>query len=99
MELIDPTRLRIQGIIHTVIFLCSSLYITLGLFGYLYARSKTEGNILNNFPSHDPIISIGRLALVCTLLMNFPLLVLPCRNTIQRTIGLIKKIYRGELET
>lgn len=99
MELIDPTRLRIQGIIHTVIFLCGFLYITLGLFGYLYARSKTAGNILNNFPSDDPIISIGRLALVCTLLMNFPLLVLPCRSTIQRTIGLIKKIYRGEVET
>ena len=59
-----------------------SLYLAVGVLGYFYATGKTCGNILNNFEPHDMLINVGRTGLALTLFFSFPLLVLPCRDSL-----------------
>ena len=85
-ELIKPTKKRIKRMIHSTIGICFSLYIVIAFCGYLFSLDLTCGDILNNYKNDDPIISIGRVGLVITLAMSFPLLVLPCRTVLGRLI-------------
>ena len=85
-ELIKPTKKRIQRMIHSTIGICLSLYIVIAFCGYLFSLDLTCGDILNNYKNDDPIISVGRVGLVITLAMSFPLLVLPCRTVLGRLI-------------
>jgi len=78
-ELVQPTRPRIKVMIHWVMGLCSILYSVIGCLGYSFARTQTDGNILNNFQVMDGIMNIGRFSLGLTLCLSFPLLVLPAR--------------------
>eukprot|EP00947_MAST-08B_sp_MAST-8B-sp1_P001931 g1931.t1 len=87
-ELHRPTRTRMSRIIFLTMLTCSVLYVATGLFGYFYAFGDTCGNILKNFSSRDPVISTGRVALSLTLLLSFPLLVLPCRDSLTRLLGM-----------
>ena len=45
--------------------------------GYLFSLDLTCGDILNNYKNEDPVVSVGRIGLVTTLAMSFPLLVMP----------------------
>jgi amino acid permease len=55
------------------------LYIWISISGYLVNYDETDGNVLNNFDNDDPVISVGRIALSCSLLLAFPLMILPTR--------------------
>jgi hypothetical protein len=79
-ELHRPTRSRMSKVTRYTMGTCSVLYIAVGLCGYFYAPIGPCGNVLKNFAGNDPVISVGRVALACTLLLSFPLLVLPCRD-------------------
>jgi len=79
-ELVQPTRPRIKVMIHWVMGLCSIIYSIIGVLGYSFARTQTDGNILNNFQIIDGIMNVGRFALGLTLCLSFPLLVLPARH-------------------
>ena len=68
--------------IHSTIGICLGLYIVIAFCGYLFSLDLTCGDILNNYKNDDPIISVGRVGLVITLAMSFPLLVLPCRTVL-----------------
>jgi len=46
------------------------------------------GDILLNFSADDDLISAGRVGLSVMLLCSYPLLVLPCRNALQRLVFL-----------
>ena len=72
--------------IHSTIGICLGLYIVIAFCGYLFSLDLTCGDILNNYKNDDPIISVGRVGLVITLAMSFPLLVLPCRTVLGRLI-------------
>ena len=62
------------------------LYLTVGMLGYMYALDGTCGSILENLPKDDWLVHVGRAGLILTLLLSFPLLVLPCRRAIQRVL-------------
>ena len=85
-ELIKPTKSRIKRMIHSTIGICLSLYMVIAFCGYLFSLDLTCGDILNNYRNNDPAISIGRVGLVITLAMSFPLLVLPCRKVLSRLV-------------
>jgi|EP00945_MAST-04E_sp_MAST-4E-sp1_P008755 amino acid permease len=89
-ELIKPTKSRIKQMIHSTIGICLGLYLMIAFCGYLFSLDLTCGDILNNYKNEDPVVSVGRIGLVTTLAMSFPLLVMPCRNTVQRIIALIQ---------
>lgn len=100
-----PSQKRLEQVVHSTIFGASVFYLIISIFGYLFAYDhycdKTGGkspstcedhvpdNILNAFNLHEPLIDTGRLCFLTSLLLSFPLLVMPCRDTI---IRLIKEI-------
>ena len=72
-------------------FLGSVIYCFVGFTGYFYAMDDVCGNILQNFKSTDPMIMSGRVALSFTVFMAFPLLMVPCRQLLVRTVRAIYK--------
>lgn len=62
----------------------------MGVLGYLYREGGTCGDILDNFENDDVMINVGRLALAITLGLSYPLLVLPCRDSLYRLIMMLK---------
>ncbi|GAB5035163.1 sodium-coupled neutral amino acid [Nannochloropsis oceanica] len=90
-SLVDPTRARLKKVIGTSAACTFLLYLALGLSGYMYALEETKDDILNNFPSSDGLIFLGRLGLGATLFFSLPILLLPMREV---TIELLGKLYR-----
>eukprot|EP00301_Raphidiophrys_heterophryoidea_P013415 c20822_g1_i1.p1 GENE.c20822_g1_i1~~c20822_g1_i1.p1 ORF type:complete len:528 (-),score=69.43 c20822_g1_i1:194-1723(-) len=80
-DLVVPSRARIKRVIHTTMAICSFMYCFIGLAGYLIFFDDTQDNIFLNFSSTDPAITVGRCALTISMLMSFPLLTLPCRDS------------------
>jgi amino acid permease len=104
-EFFRPTRQRLRAVVRTTMSITSVFYLVLGVLGYVFAFNGDSdatadcgpaqchgiyGDILNNFDSADPLINTGRIGLSVTLLSSFPLLILPCRNSLQRLIFLTK---------
>jgi len=69
-----------------VISIC---YISTGLLGYLtfgsrVADSHAEGNIINNYDSHDVAANIGRLGLFFHFAPVYPIISICCRRALHR---------------
>ena len=88
-ELIHPTRPRIKRMIYYVVSFCTALYLAIGIFGYIYARGYTDGNILNNFRTKDILATIGRIALAFTCITGLPMIVLPARALLGKILAII----------
>jgi sodium-coupled neutral amino acid transporter 11 len=56
-----PTMDRFAKVTHysTAVSLCMCL--AMGISGFLFFGSKTQGNVLNNFPSDNIMVNIARL--------------------------------------
>lgn len=89
-ELTKPTRKRMWRIIYSTMGLALFLYCIVGVAGYLdffsVLLSKTGGNILNLYSPHDRIINAGRVGLLGTILLSFPLLTHPARSIIEKLV-------------
>lgn len=55
----------------------------MSISGYLSFTDKTEGNILNNFPSNDVVINIARLCFGLNMFTTSPLEAFVCREVIE----------------
>lgn len=65
------------------ILVCFSVYLLMGLFGYFHYGNGTKGNVLQNcFPTKDPMVIVSFAAITLTIVMAFPLVVFPCRYTL-----------------
>eukprot|EP00300_Choanocystis_sp_HF-7_P024639 c26144_g1_i1.p1 GENE.c26144_g1_i1~~c26144_g1_i1.p1 ORF type:complete len:480 (-),score=101.72 c26144_g1_i1:81-1520(-) len=87
-DLIIPSRQRIKRVVHTTVGVCGVLYFWIALAGYFTTYAETKGNIFNNFKSNDPAMTAGRIALACTIITSFPLLVLPCRQSLAEFLSI-----------
>lgn len=85
-ELQRPTRVRIRRVFSITMCLTSVLYLFMGITGYLFACSLTCGNILLNFSQRDPLVITARVFLGAVLMLNFPLLCQPGRNSFFRLL-------------
>ena len=56
--------------------------LTLASTGYLVFTNKTEGNILNNFPSDHGLVNAARLCFAVNMFLTFPLECFVCREVI-----------------
>ncbi|CAM9727164.1 unnamed protein product [Discosporangium mesarthrocarpum] len=85
-ELSRPTRRRLHKMVHWTVGMVASFYFWVGIMGYLYGACSggVEDNILNNFGTDDTLMNIGRIGLSVTLLVSFPLLVVPLSGTLVR---------------
>ncbi|MDP2437123.1 MAG: hypothetical protein Q8P67_15350, partial [archaeon] len=61
-------------------------YIVCGVFGYLSFYGATDGNILNNYGDDDVLITVMRLVLTVTIMLTFPLVMFPCRLSLDRLL-------------
>lgn len=100
--LIRPSRKRMECVISTAIGACFFLMYLFGLGGYLYAGSKTQGNILLNV-SDDWIFLLGRFGCGITLVLASPLMLLPCRESVLEVLDVyfhtedeVAEIHVGE---
>jgi len=95
-----PTRRRLDHVVFFTIFVAIIFYTAVALSGYLYAfdhkcdehSSSTcsdyvSDNILNVFDLKDGLVDTGRIGFLCALMFSFPLLVLPCRDTLLMLIN------------
>lgn len=86
-ELHEPSRGRIAAVVHQTMALCCSLYLAVGVLGYLHRLGETRGDVLLNFAPDDAVINGGRGALALVLFFSTPLLVLPCRDCVLRLLA------------
>eukprot|EP00301_Raphidiophrys_heterophryoidea_P025448 c8543_g1_i1.p1 GENE.c8543_g1_i1~~c8543_g1_i1.p1 ORF type:complete len:482 (-),score=108.17 c8543_g1_i1:135-1553(-) len=80
-DLMIPSRSRIKFVVHTTMTICSFMYCFIGLAGYFVFFDATEDNIFLNFSAHDPAITVGRIALTISIMMAYPLLTIPARDS------------------
>ncbi|EAW10163.1 putative amino acid transporter [Aspergillus clavatus NRRL 1] len=75
-----PTMDRFAKVTHysTAVSLCMCL--TMGISGFLFFGSNTEGNVLNNFPSDNIMVNIARLCFGLNMLTTLPLEAFVCRS-------------------
>ena len=73
---------RINETIKHSMFLCSLLYITVGLFGYLaFLEHPIEGNLLVDLP-HSLFSILAKLGFLFTIVFSLPLCLFPCRTSL-----------------
>jgi amino acid permease len=90
VSLRKPTAVRVRLVVSATILTALCFYLVVGNAGYLYAfDAKPDGvpdNILKAFPADDDLVNAGRLAFLTAIMMSFPLLMLPCRDTLLRLL-------------
>lgn len=85
-ELERPTRYRMRAVTNVSVGLAGAVYTILGIAGFLFAGPHTCGNILLNFPKDDASVIVVRAIFACVLMLNLPLMVLPCRSSFLRLL-------------
>lgn len=83
---------RDNNIIKKAIYMCTFVYITVGLLGYMaFHEQRLYGNLLLAFPP-SITTTLTKIGFMITLLMSFPLCLFPCRTSVHSlTIGKSKK--------
>lgn len=78
---------RINQSIKQAIFICSLLYIGVGLFGYLafFDTGTIEGNLIVNLP-HSLFSIMAKLGFLFTIVLSLPLCLFPCRTSLHSLI-------------
>ncbi|KAJ5081568.1 hypothetical protein NUU61_009832 [Penicillium alfredii] len=74
-----PTLDRFATVTHYSTGVSSLLCVVMGVCGFLAFGSKTQGNILNNFPSSNVLVNIARLLFGLNMLTTLPLEAFVCR--------------------
>ena len=67
----------------TLSYLC---YAATATFGYLSFYQDVDGNILNNYPADDVLVTVMRVVLTLSIILTFPLALFPCRLSLDRLI-------------
>jgi len=89
-----PTRHRLDCVVFSTIMSAVCFYTIVSIAGYLFAYDhkcdaqssstcvdNVPDNILNAFNRDDALINVGRAGFLSSLMLSYPLLVLPCRDT------------------
>ncbi|KAK5827210.1 transmembrane amino acid transporter protein-domain-containing protein [Linnemannia elongata] len=78
-----PTMNRVKLVTHMSMSVSLLACLILALSGYLAFSDKTQGNILNNFPSENFIINIARFCFGVNMFTTLPLEAFVCREVIE----------------
>lgn len=82
----DPSLKRFAKVTHASCFVSFIAIGLIGIGGYAIFQNKTKGNILNNFPSDDPIVNIARFCFGLNMLTTFPLEIFVLRDVLKDLI-------------
>ncbi|OJJ03703.1 hypothetical protein ASPVEDRAFT_43197 [Aspergillus versicolor CBS 583.65] len=75
-----PTLDRFATVTHYSTGVSLLMCLLMGVSGFLFFGSKTQGNVLNNFPSDNILINIARLCFGLNMLTTLPLEAFVCRE-------------------
>uniref|UniRef100_A0A7S2H3F0 Amino acid transporter transmembrane domain-containing protein n=1 Tax=Helicotheca tamesis TaxID=374047 RepID=A0A7S2H3F0_9STRA len=96
-ELQNPTSQRVSKLVSTTIWPAAFFYIFVGVSGSMYgnctADEIVQGNILLDFDDNDVLMNVGRICLVVTISLTFPMLVLPIRDLVLRNGDVLLKTF------
>jgi sodium-coupled neutral amino acid transporter 11 len=93
-----PSLNRFAQVTHASCFVSMIALALIGFGGFLIFRDKTKGNILNNFPSDDPIVNIARFCFGFNMLTTYPLEIFVLRDVL-RDLYFINHDSSPELST
>jgi len=89
-ELKDPSPVRVSWWLRSTTWFAVALYMIMGFAGSAYApctpTGKISGNILLDFDENDPLLMVGRMCLAVTITLAFPMLVIPGRDIVVRSL-------------
>ncbi|KAL4798851.1 transmembrane amino acid transporter protein-domain-containing protein [Aspergillus venezuelensis] len=75
-----PTLDRFATVTHYSTGVSLLMCLLMGVSGFLFFGSETQGNVLNNFPSDNILINIARLCFGLNMLTTLPLEAFVCRE-------------------
>ncbi|KAF8954732.1 hypothetical protein BGZ46_002836 [Entomortierella lignicola] len=78
-----PTLNRVRMVTHMSMLVSLLACLILALSGFISFSDKTQGNILNNFPSDNFIINIARFCFGVNMFTTLPLEAFVCREVIE----------------
>uniref|UniRef100_A0A0W0FGT3 Putative amino acid transporter n=1 Tax=Moniliophthora roreri TaxID=221103 RepID=A0A0W0FGT3_MONRR len=79
-----PTLDRFAKVTHVSTFISLLASCTLAVSAFLVFTNKTQGNILNNFPSNDTLINVARFCFGLNMFTTLPLELFVCREVIEQ---------------
>ncbi|KAF2139035.1 uncharacterized protein K452DRAFT_255084 [Aplosporella prunicola CBS 121167] len=85
-EIFDNSHFRTTSVVGASIGLACSLYILVGITGYLSYGENVGGNIVSMY-TPSAFSTIGRLAIVILVMFSYPLQVHPCRASIDAVVN------------
>ncbi|CAG7929048.1 unnamed protein product [Penicillium olsonii] len=75
-----PTLDRFARVTHYSTGVSLVMCLAMGIAGFLSFGSKTQGNVLNNFPSDNIVVNIARFCFGLNMLTTLPLEAFVCRS-------------------
>ncbi|QQK44824.1 Vacuolar amino acid transporter 2 [Penicillium digitatum] len=75
-----PTLDRFTRVTHYSTGISLVMCLAMGIAGFLSFGSKTQGNVLNNFPSDNIVVNIARFCFGLNMLTTLPLEAFVCRS-------------------
>ncbi|KAJ3818434.1 amino acid transporter [Lentinula raphanica] len=78
-----PTLDRFAQVTHVSTLISLVSCCTLAISGYVVFTDKTQGNILNNFPSNNTMINVARFCFGLNMFTTLPLELFVCREVIE----------------
>ncbi|OOQ82118.1 Vacuolar amino acid transporter 2 [Penicillium brasilianum] len=75
-----PTLDRFATVTHYSTGVSLVMCLAMGIAGFLSFGSKTQGNVLNNFPSDNILVNIARFCFGLNMLTTLPLEAFVCRS-------------------
>jgi amino acid permease len=89
-ELQQPTPQRVSWWLRSTTWFAAILYMIIAFagsaFGHCTATGQVQGNVLLDFDENDPLLMVGRMCLAMTITLAFPLLVIPARDILLRSL-------------
>lgn len=83
-ELQHQTRRNKRIILFSAMGLTYLLNFIVSFFGYFQFRQFTDQDITKNYANDDYVVTGGRAALCILLILSYPLLIVPCRATLNK---------------
>ncbi|KAE8353926.1 amino acid transporter [Aspergillus coremiiformis] len=75
-----PTLDRFAMVTHYSTAVSLLMCLIMGISGFLFFGSQTQGNVLNNFPSDNVMVNIARFCFGLNMLTTLPLEAFVCRS-------------------
>ena len=85
-----PSSDRVKHWVRTAIWPATLFYYVIGFTGSMFAKctgsGSVQGNILLDFDEDDPLLLLGRLCLAITITLAFPMVIIPARDILVRSL-------------